>query len=193
MSDEPIEIRRYPNRRLYDRSQRRYITLQDVEELVREGKTVEVRDSRTGEDLTRQVLTQLLLEGHPEKMDMIPVGMLHGLLRANDLVVEYWRWYLRQALAMLEGMQEAGPPLTSPLDWMSALMPGTRRGSRSSTVEEAETLARRLVDLERRLERLESGRNPADNPNGPSLDRLEQRMNDLEDKPPPNGRDPSKD
>ena len=50
---EVISIKRYPNRRLYDRQARRYITLQDLEDLVLQGNKIEVRDSRTGEDLTR--------------------------------------------------------------------------------------------------------------------------------------------
>src|SRR5215210_7820633 len=88
---EPIAIRRYPNRRFYDRSRRRYVTLQEIEDLVLGGQTVEVRDSRTGEDLTRQILAQILLERHPEKMAMFPVAMLHSTLQANDLASEFWR------------------------------------------------------------------------------------------------------
>src|SRR5262245_37913490 len=50
MSTEPIQIRRYPNRRFYDRSRSCYITLGDIEELVLEGRSIVVQDSRTGED-----------------------------------------------------------------------------------------------------------------------------------------------
>ena len=103
---EVVSIKRYPNRRLYDRQARRYITLQDLEDLVLGGKKIEVRDSRTGEDLTRSILTQILLERHPEKMEMFPVAMLHGILQANDLVLDFLRSYLRQSLAILEQMQQ---------------------------------------------------------------------------------------
>src|SRR5262245_48844890 len=64
---EPVLITRYPNRRLYDRSQTRYVTLPEIAELVRKGRTVTVRDSKTGEDLTRSILTQIILEHHPER------------------------------------------------------------------------------------------------------------------------------
>ena len=97
---------RYPNRRLYDRQARRYITLQDLEDLVKEGKKIEGRDSRTGEDLTPAILTQILIERHPEKMEMFPVAMLHGILQANDIVLEFFGAYLRQSLAVLEQMQK---------------------------------------------------------------------------------------
>ena len=115
MSAEPVEIRRYPNRRLYDRSRRRYVTLQEIEELVHQGRTVLVRDSRTGEDLTRSILTQILLERHPEKMEMFPVAMLHAILRANDLALEFLRGYLRQSLAALEAVQKAAPASSASL------------------------------------------------------------------------------
>src|SRR3954468_5339641 len=108
-SPEVISIRRYPNRRLYDRQSRRYITLQDVEDLVKDGKKIEVRDSKTNEDLTRAILTQILIERHPEKMEMFPVAMLHGILQANDVMLEFLRSYLKQPLGLLENLQEATP------------------------------------------------------------------------------------
>src|SRR5262249_17235142 len=60
-------IVRYPNRRFYDRSQGRYVTLREIAAMVREGKTVNVRDSRTGDDITSTVLTQIILEHHPDR------------------------------------------------------------------------------------------------------------------------------
>jgi polyhydroxyalkanoate synthesis repressor PhaR len=157
MSAEPIEIRRYPNRRLYDRSRRRYVTLQEIEQLVREGHTVVVRDSRTGEDLTRSILTQLLLERHPEKMEMFPVAMLHAILRANDLALEFLRGSLRQSLASLEALQKTPPSVVNPLDWMSALLPVWPP---SPAAARDEVLTRRIAELEDRLARLEGHGSP---------------------------------
>ena len=126
-SPEVVSIKRYPNRRLYDRQARRYITLQDLEDLVLQGKKIEVRDSRSGEDLTRSILTQILLERHPEKMEMFPIAWLHGILQANDLVLEFLRTYLRQSLAFLEQMQHPTPlaSFLAPVDWMRAMIPPT--------------------------------------------------------------------
>src|SRR4051812_29652666 len=160
MITEPIAIRRYPNRRFYDRSRRRYVTLQDIEDLVLQGQTIEVRDSRTGEDLTRQILAQILLERHPEKMAMFPVAMLHSILQANGLAAEFWRGYLRQSLTMLDGLQTAGMPLAGPLAgplaWMSTFAPGLLPVPPAPSPE-AEALARRVAELESRLERIETG------------------------------------
>ena len=185
MTAETIRIRRYPNRRLYDRSRQRYITLQDIEELVHEGQTVEIQDSRTGEDLTRQILTQILLERHPDKIAMFPVGMLHSILQANDLVTEIWRWYLRQSLAALEGLQQSGMPFASPLDWMSSFLPAlvpTIRGP----AEGSKAMARRIAELEERIERIEAREerhSPPARVGDGAIDRLERRVRDLEDHP----------
>ena len=188
MATPAIQIRRYPNRRLYDRSRRRYVTLGDIEELVRTGHDVEVHDSKTAEDLTRQILTQILLERHPDKMEMFPVAMLHGILRANDLAVEFLRAYLRQSLAAMESLQRAGPPFASPLEWMSAFFPGlpAMRAPAGGGAEAA--LARRLAELEHRIERLEFGAEepgaeiaPGMDEGDDSIDQLERRVHDLED------------
>ncbi len=124
MASDPIRIQRYPNRRFYDRAHRRYVTLAEIEDLVRQGRVVKVQDSKSGEDLTRQVLTQILLERHPEKMELFPIALLHGLLRANDLANGLWEAYLRQALLALDNLQRAMPPLSTPLAWLPTWLPG---------------------------------------------------------------------
>ena len=189
MAAETIQIRRYPNRRLYDRSRRQYVTLGDIEELVRTGHDVEVRDSKSDEDLTRQILTQILLERHPDRMKMFPVAMLHGILRANDLALDFLRGYLRQSIAAMESLQRAGTPFATPLDWMSAFFPGlpTARGPAAANPEAA-ALAHRLAELESRIERLESATEESAPETPPdlagddvALDRLERRIHNLED------------
>jgi len=199
---EVVSIKRYPNRRLYDRQARRYITLQDLEDLVLGGKKIEVRDSRTGEDLTRSILTQILLERHPEKMEMFPVAMLHGILQANDLVLDFLRSYLRQSLAILEQMQQPAhlTPFLAPMDWMRAMIPPTlpfpaiRPSEPSPGTGRHVELDARISVIEERLGRLEQPSQrihkggPAPLPDQPhsaededaSLDRLEQRLSKLE-------------
>lgn len=124
MANEPVQIRRYPNRRLYDRQRKQYVTLREIEDLVRDGNTVEVRDSKSGDDLTRAILTQILIEQHPERMETIPVAMLHSLLRSNDLVMEFWRWSLKRSLLLLDRWQAGGMPVSGPLEWMNSVWTG---------------------------------------------------------------------
>lgn len=202
-ASEVVSIKRYPNRRLYDRQARRYITLQDLEALVLAGKKIEVRDSKTGEDLTRAILTQILLERHPEKMEMFPVAMLHGILQANDMVLEFFRTYLRQALAILEQMQQPTPlaPFLAPMDWMRAIMPPSLPFSTSFAppypAPGREDLNLRISAMEERIRRLEkpsdaapsatrvSSGHPSAMAVSPAkesatLDRLEKRLAELE-------------
>jgi polyhydroxyalkanoate synthesis repressor PhaR len=185
MSTEPIQIRRYPNRRFYDRSRSCYITLGDIEDLVLQGRTVAVQDSRTGEDITRRVLTQILLERHPEKIELFPAALLQGLLRANDLAMDLWGAYLRQALLVVEGLQRPLAPTNLAAPWLSTFLPGWP--ATTPTTEASNDLAARLAALEERIARLEAGSPPPTAP-GPAgagaLDRLEQRLHDLEDRRP---------
>ena len=201
MATETVRIRRYPNRRFYDRTGRCYVTLQDIESMVCEGRTVEVEDSKTGEDLTRQVLTQILLERHPDKMDLLfPASVLHSILQANDLVMDFWRSCLRQSLAALQGWEKQGMGAASPLGWMSAFFPfsgfGAGVGTPAATTESS-ALAHRIAEIEDRINRLEAGEaeTPGDEAGpevkkgsnasspgteGEPLEGLEQRLRKLE-------------
>ena len=62
MADEPIVIKKYENRRLYDTSASRYVNLEAVAELLREGREVQVVEAKSGDDITRQVLTQIIVD-----------------------------------------------------------------------------------------------------------------------------------
>ncbi|MCA9072692.1 MAG: polyhydroxyalkanoate synthesis regulator DNA-binding domain-containing protein, partial [Planctomycetaceae bacterium] len=74
---DPIQIKRYPNRRYYARNTSQYVSLKDIEEMVQSGATVEIVDTQTGDDITRTVLTQIIMERQPEKMALFPSDMLH--------------------------------------------------------------------------------------------------------------------
>jgi polyhydroxyalkanoate synthesis repressor PhaR len=155
---EAVTIIRYPNRRLYDRSQGKYVTLQDVEDTIRRGETVVVRDSKTGEDLTRSVLTQILLERYPERIDLLPVTLLHLMLRANEMLFGVIRESLRQSLLSVELLQRTPPcnPLGLPQDWLRSILPGARPPSEGPAPQSGEaevaTFLRRIGELERRLD-----------------------------------------
>jgi polyhydroxyalkanoate synthesis repressor PhaR len=165
MPADVVRIKRYPNRRFYDRTSRRYVTLQEIEDLVRQGHTLDVRDSRSDEDLTRVVLTQILVERHPERMEMFPIGLLHLVLQANDLALEFLRVFLRLSFATLESLQGTRTlaPLVTPLDWMRMFFPGFVPGPRQpdeSSVGLVDQLSRRVAELEDRIRQLESGPAP---------------------------------
>lgn len=79
-SDEPIIIKKYANRRLYDTSTSSYVTLDHLSDLVREGQEFEVRDAKSGEDLTRQVLTQIIFEQETKGEGALPLNFLRQLI-----------------------------------------------------------------------------------------------------------------
>jgi len=76
-------IKRYSNRKLYDTEASEYVSLSDIAELVRSGKTVKVVDNATGDDLTAQTLTQIILEEGKDGHHLIPSDLLHQLLRRS--------------------------------------------------------------------------------------------------------------
>ena len=81
-------IKRYSNRKLYDTESSEYVSLSDIAELVRSGETVEVVDNATGEDLTAQTLTQIILEEGKNGHQVIPSDLLHQLLRRSEEMVD---------------------------------------------------------------------------------------------------------
>jgi polyhydroxyalkanoate synthesis repressor PhaR len=81
-------IKRYDNRKLYDTEASEYVSLSDVAALVRSGETVEVVDNATGEDLTAQTLTQIILEEGKNGHNVIPSDLLHQLLRRSEEMVD---------------------------------------------------------------------------------------------------------
>lgn len=150
---EPVRITRYPNRRLYARNEARYVTLQEIAELVRRGQTVMVRDSKTDEDLTRSILTQIILEYHPERMELFPIHLLNAMIRTNEEVLTFLREYLRQSLNYLElfQKQEAIHPLLHPLNWMRMFLPSVGPQPPSANADPV-ALTQRIAELERRLD-----------------------------------------
>jgi polyhydroxyalkanoate synthesis repressor PhaR len=75
------QVRRYPNRKLYDPGARRYVTLEDLASAVAAGEEVQVLDQKSGEDLTNLVLAQVVMEGVKERTARIPRQVLTRLVR----------------------------------------------------------------------------------------------------------------
>lgn len=77
----PVVVKKYANRRLYDTSTSAYVTLEDLSAMVKEGVDFAVQDARTGEDLTRQVLTQIIVEEESRGESLLPIQFLRQLIR----------------------------------------------------------------------------------------------------------------
>ena len=81
MKAEPRIIKKYPNRRLYDTRTSSYITLADVKDMVLGNENFEVRDAKTGDDLTRSILLQIILEEETAGAPMFSSDMLSQIIR----------------------------------------------------------------------------------------------------------------
>jgi polyhydroxyalkanoate synthesis repressor PhaR len=75
-----VTIKKYANRRLYDTESSSYITLDRLAEMVREGREFEVIDAKTGDDITRHVLTQIIVDEEARGSTMLPVNFLKQLI-----------------------------------------------------------------------------------------------------------------
>lgn len=79
-SDGPTIVKKYANRRLYDTGRSSYVTLDDLYEMVKEGHDFVVYDAKSGEDLTRSVLTQIIVDKEAKGENMLPTGFLKQLI-----------------------------------------------------------------------------------------------------------------
>src|SRR5437660_6191833 len=94
-----LEIKKYPNRRYYDATHSRHLTLEEIRSLIQQGYDLRVIDAKTSADITAQVLTQIILELETPKLDSLPVPLLVRLIRMNDqLVKDFIEKYFNQAL-----------------------------------------------------------------------------------------------
>jgi polyhydroxyalkanoate synthesis repressor PhaR len=75
-----VTIKKYANRRLYDTESSTYITLDRLAQMVREGREFEVVDAKSGDDITRQVLTQIIVEEESRGSTMLPTNFLKQLI-----------------------------------------------------------------------------------------------------------------
>ena len=79
-SGDKVTIKKYANRRLYDTESSSYITLDRLAAMIREGRDFEVVDAKTGEDITHQVLTQIIVDEESRGSTMLPVNFLRQLI-----------------------------------------------------------------------------------------------------------------
>jgi polyhydroxyalkanoate synthesis repressor PhaR len=81
-TDKPLLIKRYASRRLYNTETSDYVTLDDIAGFIRQGREVQIVDLKTGDDLTRQYLLQIVAEHESKGESVLPVGVLTDLVRS---------------------------------------------------------------------------------------------------------------
>ncbi|MEO6170632.1 MAG: polyhydroxyalkanoate synthesis repressor PhaR [Lysobacter sp.] len=100
-------IKKYPNRRLYDTQISSYITIEDVRQLIVDGELFEVIDARSGEDLTRQVMLQIITEHEQDGEPMLSTQLLSQIIRFyGDSLQGYMGSYLEQSMQAFMDQQQ---------------------------------------------------------------------------------------
>jgi polyhydroxyalkanoate synthesis repressor PhaR len=111
MADAIRTIKKYPNRRLYDTANSGYITLADVKQMVLENIEFQVVDAKTGEDLTRAILLQIILEEESGGLPMFSAEMLAQMIRfygtaQQTMMGQYMEQNVKAFLAIQKKLQE---------------------------------------------------------------------------------------
>lgn len=100
-------IKKYPNRRLYDTEISSYITIEDVRQLIVDGEQFEVRDAKSGQDLTRQVLLQIISEHEQDGQPMLSTQLLSQIIRFyGDSMQGFMGSYLDQSMQAFMDQQQ---------------------------------------------------------------------------------------
>jgi polyhydroxyalkanoate synthesis repressor PhaR len=153
-----VVIKKYGNRRLYDTAASRYVNLDEVAGFIRQGQDVQVVDAKTGKDLTRVVLTQIITDDARDKPTGLPLELLRQLVVASDEVRrEFVMWYLKSAFDAYQKVQSAvqtslgdvQSAILSPVEMMRSFLsspPGA--APRAETGSELDALRKRVAELE---------------------------------------------
>ena len=100
-------IKKYPNRRLYDTEISSYITIEDVRQLILDGESFEVRDAKSGEDLTRSVLLQIIAEQEQDGEPMLSTQLLSQIIRFyGDSLQGFMGNYLERSMQLFMEQQQ---------------------------------------------------------------------------------------
>jgi polyhydroxyalkanoate synthesis repressor PhaR len=173
-SHEPVLIKKYGNRRLYDTRASSYITLDELEAIIRGGDDVRVVDAKTSEDLTQTTLAQIILEGRRAGR-LLPVPLLFQLIRMGDeALAEFMSRYLSATLEIYleakRGAQTVAPfvPMaTMPFQaanaiarmWLGAgqmLSPDAKAPDAKVTTPEPDSTGIEVAALRRELDELKA-------------------------------------
>jgi len=162
-----VIIKKYGNRRLYDTSGSRYVNLEDIAALIRNGNDVQVIDAKTSEDLTRVTLTQIILEDAKGQSSGLPLEMLRQMVMATDRVGrDFLMSYLKSAFEAYHKVQnsvqstlsEVQAAAFSPIQTVRRIVQGEtgpfqpkERTRHASREDELDQLRRRLTELETQM------------------------------------------
>jgi polyhydroxyalkanoate synthesis repressor PhaR len=143
--DQPVVIKKYANRRLYNTGTSTYVTLEDLAEMIKRGEDFTVQDAKTGDDITHPVLTQIIFElENRDGQNMLPVSFLRQLISFyGDQMQAVVPSYLEQSMIAFAKEQERFR------EQMRTAMQGTPMGMMGVTVpmKALEDQTRRNIEM----------------------------------------------
>src|ERR1700685_4728671 len=104
---KPVVVKKYANRRLYNTATSSYVTLEDLAKMIKDGGDFIVHDAKTGEDITRPVLTQIIVEQEQKGQNLLPISFLRQLIGFyGDSMQFLVPGYLEQAMVSFARNQD---------------------------------------------------------------------------------------
>lgn len=171
--DDVVIIKKYANRRLYDTESSAYITLERLAQMVRQKKQFKVVDAKTGEEITRSVLAQIIMDEESRGATMLPVNFLRQLISMyGDSMQSVVPHYLEASLDALQRNQSqfrdamAGAFATNPFAEIarrnmemftaaaSGRKPGAEKPAADDTKAELAALRAQLQEMQKKLDKL---------------------------------------
>jgi polyhydroxyalkanoate synthesis repressor PhaR len=169
MPQKKILIKKYENRRLYDSTNSRYVNLDEVAQILQRGDDVRVVDAASGEDITRLILTQIIVEDAKTPESNFPLDVLRQMVVASGKASqESALKYMKAMLDIYQNTYRVMAPPVNPFEFIQqnrgnrepvaepeASMPeqstpgGRQKQPKQSSGEDVENLKRRLAELER--------------------------------------------
>lgn len=169
MAQKTVVIKKYENRRLYDTANSRYINLEEVAQLLQQGNDVQVIDVATGDDITRLILTQIIVEDAKTQDSNFPLDLLREMVITSGRVSqESTLNYMKAMLDLYQNTYRAMAPQLNPFEFVQSLRTGRKmrdneespaatpehpkgsdKNGRNADSEEVKELKRRLAELEK--------------------------------------------
>jgi polyhydroxyalkanoate synthesis repressor PhaR len=126
MAQKTVVIKKYENRRLYDTTNSRYVNLEEVAQLLQQGNHVQVIDASSGEDITRLILTQIIVEDAKTPESSFPLDLLRQMVVASGRASqESALQYMKAMLEVYQNAYRAMPNPLNPFDFMQTSRAGT--------------------------------------------------------------------
>jgi len=170
MESKAVLIKKYENRRLYDTTNSRYVNLDEVAQMLQRGEDVQVVDAATGEDITRLILTQIIVEDAKTADSNFPLDVLRQMVIASGRAgQEGTLKYMKAILDFYQNTYRVIAPPGNPFNFMSGQTVERRTGTGTSGVSETARAAQdsrtrsttqggdeEVIEMKRRLAELEN-------------------------------------